>query len=78
MKVRIRLRVQRVRAQTERVPLDAQTVTQPPLGAPLPELLALLSTLEDCFWDSPADEVLEFPCSDHSTDSAIEMLPEIS
>ena len=53
------------------VPLEAQTVTQPPLGAPDPELLALLSSLVDCFYDSPADEELEFPDSFHSTDSAI-------
>ena len=58
--------------------LDAQTVTQPPLGAPDPELDSLLSTLVDCFLASPADEELEFPDSAHSTDSAIEMLPVIS
>ena len=58
--------------------LEAQTVTQPPLGAPEPELLVLLSSLVDCFLASPEDEELEFPDSAHSTDSAIEMLPEIS
>ena len=57
---------------------EAQTVTQPPLGAPDPELLSLLSSLVDCFLASPADEELEFPDSAHSTDSAIEMLPLIS
>jgi len=58
--------------------LEAQTVTQPPLGAPDPELLSLLSSLVDCFLASPADEELELPDSAHSTDSAIEMLPLIS
>ena len=58
--------------------LEAQTVTQPPLGAPDPELLSLLSSLVDCFLASPAEDELEFPDSAHSTDSAIEMDPEIS
>ena len=78
MKVRIRLRVQLLFAQRTMVPLEAQTVTQPPLGAPEPELLALLTSLVDCFSASPDDDELEFPLSAHSTDSAIEMLPEIS
>jgi hypothetical protein len=58
--------------------LDAQTVTQPPLGAPEPELLTFVSSLVDCFLASPADWEVEFPDSAHSTDSAIEMLPVIS
>jgi hypothetical protein len=78
MKVRIRLRVQLQHVQSARVPLEAQTVTQPPLGAPEPELLVLLSSLVDCFLASPADWEEEFPDSAHSTDSAIEMLPRIS
>lgn len=60
------------------VPLLAQTVTQPPLGAPLPELLALDITLVDCFLASPDAWELAFPFSKNSTDSAIEMLPVIS
>jgi hypothetical protein len=57
---------------------EAQTVTQPPLGAPDPLLELLFSMLVDCFLASPADDELEFPCSAHSTDSAIEMDPVIS
>ena len=60
------------------MPLEAQTVTQPPLGAPEPELLELLSSLVDCFLASPAEDELELPDSAHSTDSAIEMDPVIS
>ena len=58
--------------------LEAQTVTQPPLGAPDAALEVLLSSLVDCFLASPAEDELEFPDSAHSTDSAIEIDPEIS
>ena len=78
MKVRLRLRVQLLFVQRMMVPLFAQTVTQPPLGAPEPGLLELLSTLVDCFSASPDEFELEFPLSAHSTDSAIVMLPRIS
>ena len=61
----------------EIVPLE-QTETQPPLGAPEPLLLVLLTSLVDCLLASPAEAELEFPDSAHSTDSAIEMLPEMS
>jgi hypothetical protein len=65
-------------AQRTMVPLVAQTVTQPLLGAPWLLLLALLSSLVDCFLASPAEDELEFPDSFHSTDSAIVIDPRIS
>ena len=64
--------------QRAMVPLLAQTVTQPPLGAPFP-LLATFETAEaDCLLAWPADWLEAFPFSSHSTDSAIEMLPVMS
>ena len=64
--------------QTLMVPLLAQTVTQPPLGAPFPELATFLTAEADCLLAWPAAWVEEFPFSLHSTDSAIEMLPVMS
>ena len=64
--------------QREMVPLLAQTVTQPPLGDPLPGLATLATAEADCLLACPADWLEEDPVSFHSTDSAIEMLPRMS
>ena len=64
--------------QRTMVPLLAQTWTQPPLGAPLPLLLTLVTAEADCLLASPAELLLEFPDSAHSTDSAMEMDPVMS
>jgi hypothetical protein len=58
--------------------VPAHTVTHLPPGGVVLLLLTLLTSSVACLCASPADWLVEFPVSDHWTDSEIEMLPVIS